>query len=120
MSATIDLHLHTLASDGRLTPTELVQMVAKNGLKTISITDHDSTEGLAEAYEAVKEFPDLRIIPGIEMSADIPGDEVHVLGYFLDYHNEEFQATLSEFRRGRVDRAKVMVEKLQDLGKPVD
>jgi|TARA_Y100000588_G_scaffold61573_1_gene60816 predicted metal-dependent phosphoesterase TrpH len=95
-------------------------MVAKNGLKTISITDHDSTEGLAEAYEAVKEFPDLRIIPGIEMSADIPGDEVHVLGYFLDYHNEEFQATLSEFRRGRVDRAKVMVEKLQDLGKPVD
>ena len=120
MSATIDLHLHTLASDGRLTPTELVQMVAKNGLKTISITDHDSTEGLAEAHEAVKEFPDLRIIPGIEMSADIPGDEVHVLGYFLDYHNEEFQATLSEFRRGRVDRAKVMVEKLQDLGKPVD
>ena len=120
MSATIDLHLHTLASDGRLTPTELVQMVAKNGLKTISITDHDSTEGLAEAYEAVKEFPDLRIIPGIEMSADIPGDEVHVLGYFLDYHNEEFQATLSEFRRGRVDRAKVMVEKLQDLGKTVD
>ena len=120
MSATIDLHLHTLASDGRLTPTELVQMVAKNGLKTISITDHDSTEGLAEAYEAVKEFPDLRIIPGIEMSADIPGDEVHVRGYFLDYHNEEFQATLSEFRRGRVDRAKVMVEKLQDLGKPVD
>ena len=120
MSATIDLHLHTLASDGRLTPTELVQMVAKNGLKTISITDHDSTEGLAEAYEAVKEFPALRIIPGIEMSADIPGDEVHVLGYFLDYHNEEFQATLSEFRRGRVDRAKVMVEKLQDLGKPVD
>ena len=120
MSTTIDLHLHTLASDGRLTPTELVQMVAKNGLKTISITDHDSTEGLAEAYEAVKEFPDLRIIPGIEMSADIPGDEVHVLGYFLDYHNEEFQATLSEFRRGRVDRAKVMVEKLQDLGKPVD
>jgi predicted metal-dependent phosphoesterase TrpH len=120
LSATIDLHLHTLASDGRLTPTELVQMVAKNGLKTISITDHDSTEGLAEAYEAVKEFPDLRIIPGIEMSADIPGDEVHVLGYFLDYHNEEFQATLSEFRRGRVDRAKVMVEKLQDLGKPVD
>ena len=120
MGATIDLHLHTLASDGRLTPTELVQMVAKNGLKTIAITDHDSTEGLAEAYEAAKEFPDLRIIPGIEMSADIPGDEVHVLGYFLDYHDVEFQATLSGFRRGRVDRAKIMVEKLDALGKPVD
>ena len=120
MAATIDLHLHTLASDGRLSPTELIQLVVKQGLKTISITDHDSTEGLEEAYEAAKEFPDLRIIPGIEMSADVPGDEVHVLGYFLDYHDEEFQATLTEFRSGRVDRAKVMVEKLDALGKPVE
>jgi len=120
LAATIDLHLHTLASDGRLTPTELIQMVVKNGLKTISVTDHDSTEGLAEAYEAAKEFPNLRIIPGIEMSADIPGDEVHVLGYFLDYHDEEFQAQLTEFRMGRVGRAQVMVEKLEALGKPVE
>ena len=120
MAATIDLHLHTLASDGRLTSTELIQMVVKNGLKTISVTDHDSTEGLAEAYEAAKEFPDLRIIPGIEMSADIPGDEVHVLGYFLDYQDEEFQAQLTEFRMGRVGRAQVMVEKLDALGKPVE
>ena len=120
MAATIDLHLHTLASDGRLTPSELVQLVAKQGLKTISITDHDSTEGLEEAYQAAKEFPDLRIIPGIEMSADLPGNEVHVLGYFLDYHDAEFQSTLAEFRRGRVDRAQVMVEKLEALGKPVD
>ena len=82
MTANIDLHLHTLASDGRLTPTELIRLAAKLGLKTIAVTDHDSTEGLAEAYEAAKEFPELRIIPGIEMSADIPGDEVHVLGYF--------------------------------------
>ena len=120
MAATIDLHLHTLASDGRLTPTELIQLVAKQGLKTISITDHDSTEGLAEAYEAAKEFPDLRIIPGIEMSADLPGNEVHVLGYFLDYHDVDFQASLTEFRRGRVDRAQIMVEKLEVLGKPVE
>ena len=120
MAATIDLHLHTLASDGRLTSTELIQMVVKNGLKTISVTDHDSTEGLAEAYEAAKEFPDLRIIPGIEMSADIPGDEVHVLGYFLDYHDEEFQAQLTGFRMGRVGRAQVMVAKLDSLGKPVE
>ena len=120
MIATIDLHLHTLASDGRLTPTDLIRLVAKQGLKTISVTDHDSTEGLAEAYEAAMEFPDLRIIPGIEMSADIPGDEVHVLGYFLDYHDEQFQATLEEFRMGRVGRAQIMVEKLKALGKPVE
>ncbi|MCI0830461.1 MAG: PHP domain-containing protein, partial [Chloroflexi bacterium] len=109
MAATIDLHLHTLASDGRLTPTELIQLVVKQGLETVSITDHDTTEGLAEAYEAAKEFPSLRIIPGIEMSADIPGDEVHVLGYFLEYQDPEFQAQLLEFRRGRVDRAQMMV-----------
>jgi hypothetical protein len=54
------------------------------------------------------------------MSADIPGDEVHVLGYFLDYHDEEFQAQLTEFRMGRVGRAQVMVEKLDALGKPVE
>mgnify|MGYP001317098885 CR=1 FL=1 len=120
MPATIDLHLHTLASDGRLTPTELIQLVVQQGLQTISITDHDSTEGLAEAYEAAKEFPHLRIIPGIEMSADLPGNEVHVLGYFLDYHDVEFQATLTEFRRGRVDRARIMVEKLDALGMHVD
>jgi len=120
LPATIDLHLHTLASDGRLSPTELIQLVAKQGLETISITDHDSTEGLAEAYEAAKEFPYMRIIPGIEMSADIPGDEVHVLGYFLDYHDVEFQGMLTELRRGRVGRAQVMVEKLVALGKPVE
>ena len=120
MPATIDLHLHTLASDGRLSPTELIQLVANQGLETISITDHDSTEGLAEAYEAAKEFPYMRIIPGIEMSADIPGDEVHVLGYFLDYHDVEFQGMLTELRRGRVGRAQVMVEKLVALGKPVE
>ena len=76
MTAKVDLHLHTLASDGRLTPTELIHLVVNQGLETISVTDHDSTEGLPEAYEAAKEFPNLRIIPGIEMSADIPGDEV--------------------------------------------
>jgi len=116
LAAKIDLHLHTLASDGRLTPTELIQLVAKQGLETISITDHDSTEGLAEAYEAAKGFPNLRIIPGIEMSADIPGDEVHVLGYFLEYEDPDFQAKLLEFRRGRIERAQMMVEKLDALG----
>jgi len=120
LPATIDLHLHTLASDGRLSPTELIQLVANQGLETISITDHDSTEGLEEAYEAAKKFPYMRIIPGIEMSADIPGDEVHVLGYFLDYHDVEFQEMLTELRRGRVGRAQVMVEKLVALGKPVE
>ena len=116
MSATVDLHLHTLASDGRLTPTELVRLAAGQGLTTMAVTDHDTTDGLAEAFEAAKEFPGLRIIPGIELSADVPGDEVHVLGYFLDPGNPELQAELVGFREGRVDRAKTMVGKLTQLG----
>ena len=116
MAALVDLHLHTTASDGRLSPTELVRLVASQGLKQVSISDHDTTEGLAEAYRAGEEFPDLRIIPGIELSADVPGDEVHMLGYFIQYQNPRFQETLLRFRHGRVDRARSMVEKLATLG----
>ena len=116
MSAVVDLHLHTLASDGRLSPTELVRLVARQGLKTVAVTDHDTTDGLAEAFEAAKAFPGLRIIPGIELSADVPGDEVHVLGYFINPDDAELQAELQRFRAGRVDRAKTMVEKLAQLG----
>ena len=116
MSAVVDLHLHTLASDGRLSPTELVRLAARQGLKTVAVTDHDTTDGLAEAFEAAKKFPGLRIIPGIELSADVPGDEVHVLGYFIDTDDVELQAELLRFREGRVDRAKTMVDKLDQLG----
>ncbi len=112
----VDLHLHTTRSDGRLTPTELVQLTAKRGLQVIAITDHDSTEGLEEAIKAAKEFSPLRIIPGIELSTDIPGNEVHLLGYFIDYHNAEFQRTLIKFREGRQERGRRMVEKLDALG----
>jgi predicted metal-dependent phosphoesterase TrpH len=93
-----------------------VRLAARQGLQTIAVTDHDTTEGLAEAFAAAKEFPGMRIIPGIELSADVPGDEVHVLGYFLDYHDQDFQAQLQVFRDGRIDRARLMVEKLDALG----
>jgi len=120
MSAVVDLHLHTLASDGRLSPTELVRLAASQGLKTIAVTDHDTTDGLAEAFEAAKRFPGVRIVPGIELSADVPGDEVHVLGYFINPEDAELQAELVRFREGRVDRAKTMVEKLGQLGIDVE
>ena len=116
MSAEVDLHLHTLASDGRLTPTQLVQMAASQGLRTIAVSDHDTTDGLAEAMEAAKNFPSLRIIPGIELSADVPGDEVHVLGYFFDPGDAALQSELARFREGRLGRAKAMVDKLGELG----
>ena len=116
MPVQVDLHLHTIASDGRLSPTELVGLVAGRGLKQVSITDHDSTEGLAEAFQAAEQFPGLRLIPGIELSTDVPGDEIHMLGYFIKYEDEEFQGTLRRFRQGRVGRAREIVEKLAALG----
>ena len=94
MSALVDLHLHTTASDGRLSPTELVHLLASQGLKQVAISDHDTTDGLAEAFAAVEEFSDMRIIPAIELSTDIPGDEVHMLGYFLRHEDEELQDCL--------------------------
>lgn len=120
MATEIDLHLHTTASDGRLSPTEVVRLAGGQGLKQISISDHDSTEGLAEAFEESKNFPDLRIIPGIELSTDVPGDEIHMLGYFIQYDDKEFQDILKQFRTGRLDRAQEMVRKLAALGIVLD
>jgi len=120
LAAVVDLHLHTLASDGRLTPTELVRLVAGKGIKVASVSDHDTTEGLAEVFQAAKEFPDMRIIPGIELSTDIPGDEIHMLGYFMDYQDGEFQEILRRFRETRLERGRLMVAKLATLGLHVE
>ena len=116
MSVLVDLHLHTTASDGRLSPAELVRLLAKQGLKQVAISDHDTTEGLEEAFAAAKEFPDMRIIPAIELSTDIPGDEVHMLGYFIRHEDEELQTILRQFRAGRLERGRMIVEKLATLG----
>ena len=118
--AIVDLHLHTTASDGRLTPAELIALVARKGLQVVAVTDHDSTEGLAEALEAAKAFPNLTVIPGIELSTDIPGDEIHVLAYFVRHKDEELLATLRKFRQGRLERGRGMVEKLRDMGMDIE
>ena len=120
MTALVDLHLHTTASDGRLTPTQLVELVVSRGLRVISISDHDSTEGLAEAFQVARSYPELTLIPGIELSTDIPRNEIHLLGYYIDYSDGGFQDTLREFRRAREERAQRMVEKLDHLGVHVE
>jgi predicted metal-dependent phosphoesterase TrpH len=116
MTIEVDLHLHTRASDGTLTPTALVQLCANRGLKVVAISDHDSTEGLTEAFAAAEAYPGLRIIPAIELSTDVPGSEIHILGYFIDTSDEDFQETLARFREGRFDRGRAMVERLNTMG----
>lgn len=120
MTIEVDLHLHTRASDGTLTPTELVELCAGRGLKTIAISDHDSTEGLSEAFAAAEAIPHLRVIPAIELSTDVPGSEIHMLGYFIDTSDRDFQETLTRFREGRFDRGHAMVEKLNSLGYAIE
>ena len=111
-----DLHLHTTFSDGTLTPTQLVALCAERGLKIICVSDHDTTNGLPETFEAARAYPDMTVIPGIELSTDVPGSEIHILGYFVDHADAGLQRILSDFRSGREDRGEKMVEKLNELG----
>ncbi len=118
--AEVDLHLHTTVSDGRLTPKELVDLLARCGVRIAAITDHDITDGLEPAWEAAQAHPKLTIIPGVELSTDIPGNEIHILGYYIDYKDPDLQAELARFRHSRVDRARQMVNRLMELGMPVE
>ena len=118
--AVVDLHLHTTASDGRLTPPELVDLVAKNGVEVFSITDHDSMEGLTAAQETAKAWPGLTLIPGVELGTEVDEGEIHVLGYFLDTADQELQQELARLRDGRDGRARRMVERLATLGMPIE
>lgn len=113
--AKVDLHLHTTYSDGRLTPEQLVSLCAQRGLSVISISDHDSTEGLSEAMETADRLG-VEVIPGIELSTDVPSAEVHMLGYFVEVGDPELQGILQRFRDGRQDRARETVERLAELG----
>src|SRR5258708_37210007 len=81
-----DLHTHTLHSDGALTPIELIRKAKSVGLRAISITDHDSVQGVGEAVLLGKE-QDIDVVPGIELSATFNGSESHILGYFVDVTN---------------------------------
>lgn len=115
MSA-VDLHIHTTASDGRFPPEVIVRRAAALGLSVISICDHDTVDGIMPALEAAKAFPALRVIPGVEVSTDVPQGEVHVLGYFVSYTDPDLREQLERMRNSRVLRAQRMVAKLDTLG----
>ncbi|MBI2872707.1 MAG: PHP domain-containing protein [Chloroflexi bacterium] len=120
LSALVDLHLHTTASDGQLSPTRLVDMLAARGLRVAAITDHDTTAGMEEALQAAHRYPALTIIPGVELSTDVPGGEIHLLGYLSNYNDPHLQDALRRFREGREVRGRRIVEKLAELGMPIE
>ena len=116
----IDLHTHTIASDGALTPRALVRKAFEHGVRVLAITDHDSTEGIAEAREEAARHPGLTIVPGLEINCDVEGSEVHILGYLVDHDAPWFQEFLSEQRRERTARVHRLAERLAELGMPID
>lgn len=114
---TIDLQIQSTASDGKHAPREIVAMAKEEGLQVISLTDHDTVAGVAEALEAGREMG-VRVIPGIEMSVEEHG--CHILGYGLDDKNPELLSELEKFRQGRIEGAREMVANLKKEGFVVD
>ncbi|MPZ23861.1 MAG: PHP domain-containing protein, partial [Dehalococcoidia bacterium] len=114
-----DFHLHSTCSDGVLSPSDLVELASQQGVTLMSLTDHDSLEGIEEARAACR-ARGIGLVPGCEVSTDITDDEVHVLGHFLDPANAELQAFLLRNRDGREDRARSMVRRLNEIGVAVE
>jgi predicted metal-dependent phosphoesterase TrpH len=115
----VDLHVHTNASDGRYSPSEVVAKAVAAEISVLSITDHDTIAGLEAAIEAARAFSTLKLIPGVEINTDVPSGEAHVLGYFIDYAHPELLSLLSEMRVSRHERAQKMITKLGALGMPL-
>jgi 3',5'-nucleoside bisphosphate phosphatase len=113
----IDLHTHTTASDGTLAPEKLVQVAGDRGLKYLGIADHDTTNGLAGAIAEAERWPDLTVIPAVELSATSShGGDFHLLGYCIDATSATLQDQLDEFRRDRETRVERIVERLRNAG----
>jgi 3',5'-nucleoside bisphosphate phosphatase len=108
----IDMHMHSIYSDGVYSPSELVAMAARKGLKAIALADHDSVSGIDEALAAGEEHG-LEIIPAIEFSSSYKDyRDVHLLGYFIDYNDAALTVSLEQFRSRRDNRARAIVEKI--------
>ncbi|MBD5465289.1 MAG: PHP domain-containing protein [Lachnospiraceae bacterium] len=111
----VDLHVHSTKSDGSYTPSELVEYAMKKGLSAFALTDHDTTEGLEEAFLAA-EGKDIEVIPGIEFSTEYQGKDIHILGLYIDYKGEEFRKYLKDFQQSREIRNEKMCKKLVEHG----
>ena len=115
----IDLHMHTTASDGTCTPESLVERVWQAGIRTMSVTDHDTMAGVVPATAAAATYG-MTVIPGIEITAVDGGRDVHVLAYFISAEAPGLQDLLTSQRRNRIERAREIADRLAALGAPID
>lgn len=130
----IDLHTHSTKSDGTYTPTQLVRYAARKGLSAIALTDHDTIDGIGEAMQAAEALrrenaselissPLTRsvpeVIPGVELSTELNGKSIHIVGLYIDYENKAFSDRLNEFLDSRFYRNRKMCRLLTEGGYPV-
>jgi predicted metal-dependent phosphoesterase TrpH len=120
VAGAVDLHSHTTASDGTLAPRELVRLAARHGVRVLAVTDHDSTSGVREAMDEARSLPPLEIVPGLEINCDVPGAEIHVLGYCVDWEAPWFQEFLGAQREERRQRVYRIAARLGELGMPIE
>src|SRR5260221_9005559 len=113
-----DLHLHTNFSDGTYSPEELVTHARRQGLAAIALTDHDTVEGCAGAAIACAEV-EIEFIPGTELTAEQDGNELHILGYFMDIQNQRFLSEIAKFQMVRQNRIREMVARLNQVNVPL-
>ena len=111
----IDLHVHSNCSDGRLSPSELVDYAAEKGLAAMALTDHDTIAGIPEAMEAAKSY-DLELIPGLEFSTNYNGKDVHILGLDIAWQDPDFIRDLKSFQDSRDIRNRKMIALMQEHG----
>lgn len=119
MAGAIDLHVHTTASDGILSPSEVVAEAASRNVWLLGIADHDTTEGVPEAL-AASAGTDVMVVPAVELSVGAEDHEIHVLGYFIDLDDQPLQTALGTLRGARELRNERIVARLKELGAPID
>lgn len=115
-----DLHVHTTASDGILEPENVIDWAVKKKINAIAITDHDTTSGIDRAIKRGERYNNIIVIPGIELSCDLSGEEVHILGYFIDHKSKVLEDLSNRIKEDRVHRGEKIVKKLNKLGLDVN
>ena len=114
----VDLHVHSTASDGTFSPEALVDYALQKQLAAFALTDHDTIDGLAPAI-AYARNTDVEVIPGIELSTEYNGRDIHIVGLFIDYENPVFLEHLAEFCASRDRRNEKMAARLTEAGCPI-
>lgn len=115
----IDLHVHSSASDGSLTPEEVVALAKESGLRYFALTDHDTVDGVERALQYAEKLENIDVIPGIELSCTYKDREIHIVGLFVNHRDPAFLEELQKLKQARESRNEKMVQNFVDAGIPI-